>query len=130
MADTPTKSALAEVEFISAEEYEAETSVATSNTQELEVPDWEATMEALSTPTARLSVPRNSDFSRKEVVTAFNSAFELIGGVPRLALWAHSNQSDFYKLYARLLPSQASQALGESNELVVRHVLPRGALDE
>lgn len=117
------------VTFIPAEDYkEAELE---SQTQEIEaVPDWEQTMQALSTPGTRLTVPRNQDFSRKQVVNAFNNAFELIGGVPRLALWAHANEGDFYKLFARLLPSQASQALGESNELIIKHILPRGKLDE
>jgi hypothetical protein len=70
------------------------------------------------------------DFSRKDVVRAFQRAFELIGGIPRLALWAHDNPTDFYKLYARLLPSQASPALGEANEMTVIHVIPRSTLDE
>ncbi len=87
-------------------------------------------MQKLATPGTRLTVPRNQDFSRKQVVNAFNNAFELIGGVPRLALWAHANEGDFFKLFARLLPSQASQALGETNELIIKHVLPRGKLDE
>ena len=77
----------------------------------------------------RLTVPRSGDLSRKQVVNAFMNAFELIGGTPRLALWAHDNPKEFYKLYSRLLPSQASSALGESNEMIIRHVLPRTGLD-
>jgi len=34
---------------------------------------------------------------------AFKQAFELIGGVPRLALWADQNPGQFYNLYARFL---------------------------
>ena len=96
----------------------------------IEVTDWDKTMQALSTPNTRLAIPSNREFNRKQVVTAFSNAFELIGGVPRLALWADANPSDFFKLYSRLLPSQSSSALGESNELVIKHVLPRGRLDE
>ena len=118
-----------EITFITAAEYEAEEK-GPPPTDEIVGNDWEATMQALAQPNTRLSIPRNQDFSRKEVVTAFNSAFELMGGIPRLAIWAHNNSTDFYKLYARLLPSQASQALGESNEIVIRHVLPRGVLDQ
>lgn len=130
MNDTPKKIESPQPEFMTAEEYEAQELTSVTPTREIETGDWEATMEALATPNSRLRIPRNSDFSRKEVVTAFNSAFELMGGIPRLALWAHENQTDFFKLYARLLPSQASQALGETNELVIKHVLPRGPLDE
>ena len=97
---------------------------------DLPVDDWEETMQLIASKnTRRISIPRNNEFTRKDVVKAFTNAFELIGGTPRLALWAHQNESDFFKLYARLLPSQASSALGETNELVIRHILPRGPLD-
>jgi hypothetical protein len=57
----------------------------------------------------RIQVPKNPTFSRKDVVSAFATAFEMIGGVPRLALWANENPTDFYKLFGKLLPS-ATQA--------------------
>lgn len=38
---------------------------------------------------------------------AFQQAFELIGGVPRLALWADQNPSKFYTLFSKLVPSTA-----------------------
>ena len=74
------------------------------------------------------AIPRG--VSRAEVVAAFQKSFEMIGGVPRMAVWADENPSEFYKLYAKLLPSQSSQSLDAANEKVVRHVLPRTALDE
>ena len=37
---------------------------------------------------------------------AVKSVFELIGGVPRMALWADQNPTDFYRLFAKLIPSQ------------------------
>ena len=75
-------------------------------------------------------VPRSPHFTRKDVVNAFQSAFELIGGVPRLALWANDNQSDFFKLYARLSPSQSSSALGEANVLRIEMAIARSPLDD
>ena len=77
-----------------------------------------------------IRVPKNPHFTRKDVVNAFQSAFELIGGVPRLALWGNANETDFYKLYSRLLPSQASSALGESNVLRLEMAIAPGPLDE
>jgi len=77
---------------------------------------------------SRISVPR--ELQRKRVVNAFQDAFELIGGVPRLAHWADQSPSAFYKLYARLLPTTAQQQLEHSGEIIVKHVLPRGPLDE
>jgi hypothetical protein len=78
----------------------------------------------------KLSVPRSKTFSRKDVVNAFNDAFHLIGGVQALALWAGEHPTDFYKLYARLLPTSASSQLEHSGEIKLVHVLPRTSLDE
>ena len=118
------------IEFIAAEDYtEAEEQDLETV---LEVTDWDSDMEQLANQSVhRLRIPRNnSNLSRAAVVNAFVNAFELIGGVPRLALWAHSHPTDFYKLYSRLLPSQASSALGESTDIVIKHVLPRSELDQ
>tara|TARA_R110002020_G_scaffold171233_2_gene361203 strand:+ start:198 stop:599 length:402 start_codon:yes stop_codon:yes gene_type:complete len=77
-----------------------------------------------------IRVPRNPHFTRKDVVQSFQSAFELIGGVPRLAIWANENETEFFKLYSRLLPSQASSALGESNTLKIELAVKPSPLDE
>ena len=77
-----------------------------------------------------IRVPKNPHFSRKDVVSAFQSSFELVGGIPRLALWANDNYSEFAKLYARLLPSQASSSLGEANVLRIEMAIKPGPLDE
>ena len=96
------------VEFVNANEYRSLDRLADSNVSR---------------------IPRNQNFSRRDVVNAFQDAFEMIGGTTRLAQWANEDPSQFFKLYARLLPSQASSALGESNTMIVKHVLPRTALD-
>lgn len=67
---------------------------------------------------------------RQAITRAFNDAFELIGGVMRLAHWAHEHPSDFYKLYARMLPSSAQQQIEHSGEILIRHAIPRTELDE
>jgi hypothetical protein len=69
------------------------------------------------------------EFSRADVVASFQTAFEAVGGTTRLALYANEHYSDFIKLYARLLPSQASSALGESTDIRIIHKLPRSELD-
>lgn len=61
---------------------------------------------------------------RADVVTAFHTAFQMIGGVPRLALWADKNPGDFYKMYSRLLPSAASDELSHADKMVIQHALP------
>ena len=77
----------------------------------------------------KVAIPRSKNFSRKDVVNAFQAAFDLIGGVPRLALWANANETEFFKLYSKMLPSQASSALGESNELRLTLAIAPSALD-
>lgn len=41
----------------------------------------------------------------KRAAEAFQQTFELIGGIPRLALWADKNPSAFFALYSKLIPS-------------------------
>ena len=70
---------------------------------------------------ARITVPRTPKFSRSEVVTAFNSAFEMIGGIPRLALWANENPTEFYRLFGKLLPSASiAEIITRSDDAPVR----------
>jgi hypothetical protein len=42
----------------------------------------------------------------RNVREQFQHAFELIGGIPRLALWAHQNPDKFYQIYSKLIPAQ------------------------
>lgn len=53
--------------------------------------------------------------TRKEVEEAFIETFELVGGIPRLAIWAskESNYGEFLKLYARLIPKEVSEEAGQ-----------------
>ena len=93
--------------------------------------DWEATITMLAErPGAKLTVPRSPDLKREQVVNAFLDAFELIGGTPRLAIWADDNLGEFYKLYAKLLPKQLEQEVQHDGGITIKHVLPRGALDQ
>jgi hypothetical protein len=66
---------------------------------------------------------------RADVVSAFSAAFQMIGGIPRLALWADNNPTEFYKLYARMLPSAASDEMNALGEFKVIHSLPPPAYD-
>jgi hypothetical protein len=46
-----------------------------------------------------------STFKRQNIVQQFHSAFQLIGGVPRLALWADKNPTAFFSLYSKMIPA-------------------------
>lgn len=52
---------------------------------------------------------------------AMQQAFELIGGVPRLALWADRNPDKFYPLFARMIPQTVAPVLPEQH--VSKHKL-------
>ena len=48
----------------------------------------------------------------RNVRLQFQHAFELIGGIPRLAHWAHQNPDKFFNLYSKLIPAQVTGADG------------------
>lgn len=54
-------------------------------------------------------------FSRKNMEQGFLECFELIGGVPRLAMWANEpeNYEAFLKLLMRFAPKEASENAGQ-----------------
>lgn len=68
-------------------------------------------------------------FSRQDVVDAFQSAFEIMGGTTRLALWANHNPDKFFPLYAKLLPS-TSINFGTSGVPTIEHAIPPTPLDQ
>lgn len=59
--------------------------------------------------------PNKMTSSAKE---AFQAAFDQIGGMHGLAVWAAANPTEFYKLYARLIPVDLQAKI---EELVVKH---------
>lgn len=68
-------------------------------------------------------------FSRKQVEQAFLETFELIGGVPRLALWANDpvNYAQFLKLLMVLAPKDVPAAT-QGTVLEYRSNIPRSPL--
>lgn len=70
------------------------------------------------------------EFDRRRVAEVFEDAFELIGGVSRLAVWAHENPTEFFKLYGRMLPTGTSVDLNQKGEITFKHVLPPTKLDK
>ena len=94
--------------------------------------DMETTFEWMAKRRAqRLSVPRSQAFSRTEVMHAFQEAFELIGGVPRLAMWGHNNETEFYRLYSKLFPNQVTGKVQHAGEIKMNIIsaIPKTDLD-
>ena len=71
---------------------------------------------------------RKDGFNRSDVVGAFQQAFEVIGGVNRLTLWANQNPKEFYQLYSKLMPA-TSYNFNEGTLRTIHHALPPTALD-
>jgi len=66
----------------------------------------------------------------KSVKEALAEAFEGMGGIPALIRWGKQNPTDFYRLWARLLPIQITG--GEGGPVVVenRHDLKKLSIEE
>ena len=54
----------------------------------------------------------------KSAKEAFALAFEGIGGIPKLVEWAKENQTEFMKLYARLIPVELSGEVRARIEII------------
>ena len=80
--------------------------------------------EIAELPKQSISIPRGSKVTRQGVVQTFQDAFEMIGGVTRLAHWADAHETEFYKLYGKLLPATSSVMLDAQVHQVVEHRLP------
>lgn len=63
-------------------------------------------------------VPNKSTAATK---AALQEAFEKIGSVPALAAWALQNQTEFYKLWVKLLPQELTGEDG--NAIDVKHTI-------
>ncbi len=78
-------------------------------TPELESPITPSIVEVEDNLEVLATSPKLPAYVRtRNVREQFQHAFELIGGIPRLALWAHSNPDKFFSLYSKLIPTQVS----------------------
>lgn len=62
-------------------------------------------------------VPNKTTMAVKE---ALSLAFEGLGGVNRLTVWARDNETEFYKLWAKMLPTEVKGDLGAGITLVLQ----------
>jgi hypothetical protein len=96
--------------------------------------DHNRTYEVLSTiadrPNPLPQLRRKVDgFTRMDVVKALHNSFEMIGGVQRLALWGNQNPTEFYKLWAKLLPSTSINISTDGDKVIIEHAIPTTDLD-
>lgn len=69
------------------------------------VPEEGLSPQARSLIEYTIKAPQRRRVTRETIVEQFNETFQLIGGVPRLAIWADQNPTQFYALYSKLLPA-------------------------
>lgn len=105
------------VEFLTPEQYEGQKALETQLN------------DIANAPKKVLKFSRAEKVTRQDVVNAFTNAFQMIGGVDRLALWADSNPGDFFKIFGKLLPPSSADILDGNREFVVRHILPPPQMD-
>lgn len=68
-------------------------------------------------------------FEREKFLSALDEAFELIGGVPRLALWADQNPTEFFRLYGKTIPQANLLDIQGKMSMQILPALPRSPLD-
>lgn len=63
---------------------------------------------------------------------ALLQTFELIGGVPRLAVWADLNLDKFYNLFGKQIPGLVQQQnnFNAPTQIIVQSAIPVSALDD
>lgn len=65
----------------------------------------------------------------KSAREAFALAFDALGGAEQLALWAAANPTEFYRLYARLIPVEHVGGGEGPIQTVVKHIYEAGVPD-
>lgn len=75
-------------------------------------------------------IPRKAD-KRQRFMTALAEAFEVVGGVPRLALWADRNPTEFYKILGKQVPALVQNAVqvNANGPVTIVSALPPSFLD-
>ena len=93
-------------------------------------------MENLDAPLNTLTAKRSSSnvtvlHSRKAIEQAFLEVFEIIGGVPRLALWANDdkNYEKFLDLLMKLAPKGVADKLDQGATITYISNVPQSPLN-
>ena len=79
----------------------------------------------------RPRVREDREFSRLGLASDINNVFQMIGGVPRMALWANKNPDKFFtQVLPKLLPSTSLNITGDNTKVEIVHALPATPLDD
>ena len=98
----------------------------------IDISTWERKLNELAAEesTSQIRLPaklQGRKVHREEVANAFLTSFELVGGTPRLALWADANYGEFVKIFGRLLPKETFTT--HDGEVKLVHAVAPSPLD-
>ena len=69
---------------------------------------------------------------KQRIIQALAETFEIIGGVPRLALWADKNYGEFMKIVGKQIPVLVQNSIGiqANGPVTIVSAIPASVLDE
>lgn len=75
-------------------------------------------------------IPRKQA-QKQRVIQALAETFEIVGGVPRLALWADKNYGEFMKIIGKQIPVLVQNSIGiqASGPVTIVSAIPQSTLD-
>ena len=101
-----------------------------TETKEILIDDWEQQLiDLANSPGQNIRIAKRRA-NRNDVAVAFMDAFEMIGGSGRLAVWANSYPTEFFRLYSKLIPKEATIEMDNTLKLVVAPSLQPSSLDQ
>lgn len=68
---------------------------------------------------------------KQRIIQSLAEAFEIVGGVPRLALWADKNYGEFMKIVGKQIPVLVQNSIGiqANGPVTIVSAIPRSDLD-
>lgn len=74
--------------------------------------------------------PPRKRFDRQLFLEAMQEAYEQIGGVRRLTLWADKNETEFFRLFAKTIPQAQLLDIQGKFQMQILPALPMSPLDD
>lgn len=100
----------------------------------IDISTWQQRLEDLAheqevdAPQIRIPKALRGRVNREEIASAFLQSFNMIGGIPRLAMWADEHPTEFYRIFGRLLPKESLTT--HDGEIRLVHSVPPSRLDD
>jgi hypothetical protein len=93
-------------------------------------PELDQYLSDIAKGTRGFNKPAGKGSHKQRFLQATNEVFDLIGGVPRYALWADQNPDKFYSLFAKTIPAAVAQTLVATGPVTIVSPIGRSKLDD